>query len=94
MACGRNTGCIGRNTPDVTTVAQLGNRSVSWPCAHRRSDYGARMAGLIIGLVVLWLVLVCIGFAVKTLSWLIVVGLVLVAATLVFGALKGLFSRR
>jgi hypothetical protein len=52
------------------------------------------MAGLIIGLVVLWLVLVCIGFAVKTLSWLIVVGLVLVAATLVFGALKGLFSRR
>lgn len=54
--------------------------------------YCPHMVGLIVGLLVLWLVLVCVGFAVKALSWLIVVGIVLAAATLVFGALKGIFG--
>ncbi|MGH3721687.1 MAG: hypothetical protein ACRDRI_23140 [Pseudonocardiaceae bacterium] len=45
--------------------------------------------GLIIGLLVLWLVLVVVGFAVKTLLWLAIVGLVLFIATGVVGALRG-----
>jgi hypothetical protein len=45
--------------------------------------------GLIIGLLVLWLVLVVVGFAVKTLFWLAIVGLVLFLATGVLGALRG-----
>lgn len=45
--------------------------------------------GLILGLLVLWLVLVVVGFAVKTLLWLAIVGLVLFVVTGVFGAVRG-----
>lgn len=45
--------------------------------------------GLILGLLVLWVVLVVIGFAVKALLWLAIVGLVLFAATCVFAAFRG-----
>ncbi|MBV9141999.1 MAG: hypothetical protein JO115_13965 [Pseudonocardiales bacterium] len=45
--------------------------------------------GLILGLLVLWLVLVVVGFAVKTLLWLAIVGLVLFVLTGVFGAVRG-----
>jgi hypothetical protein len=45
--------------------------------------------GLILGLLVLWLVLVIVGFAVKTLLWLAIVGLVLFAVTSVIGAIRG-----
>ncbi|MBV8995755.1 MAG: hypothetical protein JO287_19110 [Pseudonocardiales bacterium] len=45
--------------------------------------------GLIIGLLVLWLVLVIIGFTIKTLFWLAIVGLVFLVATAVFGAIRG-----
>jgi ABC-type microcin C transport system permease subunit YejB len=45
--------------------------------------------GLILGLLVLWVVLVVIGFAVKALLWLAIVGLVLFAATSVFAAFGG-----
>lgn len=44
--------------------------------------------GLIIGLLVLWLVLTIVGFVVKSLFWLAVVGIVLFLATGVFGALR------
>jgi len=44
--------------------------------------------GLILGLLVLWVVLVIIGFAVKTLLWLAIVGIVLFVATGVFGAIR------
>lgn len=47
--------------------------------------------GLIIGLLILWLVLVVVGFAVKALVWLAIVGIVLFLATGVFGAIR---SRR
>ena len=49
--------------------------------------------GLILGLLVLWLVLVVVGFAVKTLLWLAIVGLVLFVVTGVFGALRGRSNR-
>jgi hypothetical protein len=44
--------------------------------------------GLIIGLLVLWLVLAVLGFAVKSLFWLAVVGIVLFVATGIFGAIR------
>jgi hypothetical protein len=45
--------------------------------------------GLIIGLLVIWLVLVVVGFAVKALLWLAIVGIVLFIATGIFGAIRG-----
>jgi hypothetical protein len=44
--------------------------------------------GLIIGLLVLWLILVVIGFAVKTLLWLAIAGIVLFVITGIFGAVR------
>jgi hypothetical protein len=45
--------------------------------------------GLIIGLLVLWLILVVVGFAVKTLLWLAIAGIVLFIITGIFGAVRG-----
>jgi hypothetical protein len=44
--------------------------------------------GLIIGLLVLWVALAVVGFAVKSLLWLAVVAVVLFIATGVFGAIR------
>ena len=44
--------------------------------------------GLIIGLLVIWLVLSIVGFAVKGLIWLAIIGLVLFVATGVWGWVK------
>jgi hypothetical protein len=44
--------------------------------------------GLIITLLIIWLVLSIFGFVVKGLLWLAVIGLVLFAATAVWGWLK------
>ena len=45
--------------------------------------------GLIIGLLVLWLVLVIVGFTIKALFWLAIVGLVFFVATALFGTIRG-----
>jgi hypothetical protein len=47
--------------------------------------------GLIVGLLLLWLVLVVVGFAVKALFWLAIVGIVFFLATTVFAVIR---SRR
>lgn len=44
--------------------------------------------GLIVALLVIWLVIVVIGFVVKSLLWLAVVGLVLFVGTAAYGAIK------
>jgi hypothetical protein len=44
--------------------------------------------GLIIALLVIWLALVIVGFAVKALLWLAIVGIVLFVATGIFGAIR------
>ncbi|QCO98679.1 LPXTG cell wall anchor domain-containing protein [Arthrobacter sp. 24S4-2] len=44
--------------------------------------------GLIIALLVIWLVLSIVGFAVKGLIWLAIIGLVLFVATGVWGWVK------
>ncbi len=49
--------------------------------------------GLIIGLLVLWLAFVIIGFVVKALLWLAIVGIVLFVATGIYGAIRGRTSR-
>ncbi|HKS52790.1 MAG TPA: hypothetical protein VJS67_13060 [Pseudonocardiaceae bacterium] len=45
--------------------------------------------GLILGLLVLWLVLVVVGFTIKALFWLAIIGIVLFVATGLFGAIRG-----
>lgn len=45
--------------------------------------------GLIIALLVLWLVLAVLGFVIKSLFWLAIVGLVLFVATGILGAIRG-----
>ena len=49
--------------------------------------------GIIVALLVVWLVLAVLGFVVKSLLWLAIVGLVLFLATLAYGFVKGLFKR-
>lgn len=49
--------------------------------------------GLIIGLLVIWLVLTVLGFVIKGLFWLAVIGIVLLLATVVYGFVKGLFNK-
>jgi len=44
--------------------------------------------GLIIVLLVLWLVFAVVGFVVKSLFWLAILGIVLFVATGVFGAMR------
>lgn len=44
--------------------------------------------GLIIALLVLWVVIAVIGFAVKSLLWLAIIGIVLFVATGIFGAVR------
>ena len=44
--------------------------------------------GLIITLLIIWLVLSILGFAVKGLLWLAIIGLVLFVATAVWGWVK------
>lgn len=45
--------------------------------------------GLIIGLLVLWLILAIVGFTVKALLWLAVVGAILFVVTGIAGLLMG-----
>ncbi len=44
--------------------------------------------GLIIGLLVLWLVLAIVGFFVKALLWLAIVGIIFFVATAIFGVIR------
>jgi hypothetical protein len=44
--------------------------------------------GLIVALLVVWLILSILGFVVKGLLWLAIIGLVLFVATLVWGWVK------
>ena len=46
------------------------------------------MGRLIIVLLVLWLALIIIGFAIKALLWLAIVGIVLFVATSLYGAIR------
>ena len=50
--------------------------------------------GLIIGLLVLWLIFAIVGFVVKSLFWLAIVGIVLFVATGIFGAVRRRSSLR
>lgn len=58
------------------------------PRRGRRARDGAAV-GLIVTLLVLWLVLAVLGFVIKSLFWLAIVGLVLFAATSIWAAVRG-----
>jgi hypothetical protein len=45
--------------------------------------------GLLVALLVLWLVLVVVGFTIKALLWLAILGLVLFAITSLIAAFRG-----
>jgi hypothetical protein len=49
--------------------------------------------GIIIGLIVLWLVFTLLGFVIKGLIWLAILGVVLLLATIAYGFLKGTFNK-
>jgi putative Ca2+/H+ antiporter (TMEM165/GDT1 family) len=49
--------------------------------------------GIIIALLVIWLVIVVVGFAVKALFWLAIIGIVLFLATAAAGAIRGRRNR-
>ena len=44
------------------------------------------MVGLIVALLVIWLIVACIGIAIKGLLWLFVVGIIRFVVTTAFGA--------
>lgn len=44
--------------------------------------------GLIVALLVIWLVIVVVGFVVKSLLWLAIVGIILFLGTAAYGAIK------
>ena len=50
--------------------------------------YGRRMLILVIVLLVLWLILSVVGFAIKGLFWLAVIGIILFLATLLIGIIR------
>lgn len=49
---------------------------------------------LLIALLVIWVLLSVLGFVVKGLLWLAVIGIVLFAATVVYGAVRGRAGRQ
>ncbi|HWR46868.1 MAG TPA: hypothetical protein VN327_04490 [Pseudonocardiaceae bacterium] len=70
-----------------------GNSMITKPHDGVLTVEGGAVMVLILGLLVLWLVLVVVGFAIKTLLWLAIVGLVLFVITGVFGAIRGRSGR-
>lgn len=49
--------------------------------------------GLIIALLAIWLIFVIVGFVVKTVFWLAIIGAVLFIATGIYGAIRGRSNR-
>lgn len=49
---------------------------------------------LLIALLVIWVLLSVLGFVIKGLLWLAVIGIVLFAATAVYGAIRGRSGRQ
>ncbi|WP_018330633.1 hypothetical protein [Actinomycetospora chiangmaiensis] len=52
------------------------------------------MVGILLLVLVVWLVLAVLGFVVKGLFWLAIVGIVLFVATAIFGGVKRSSLRR
>jgi type IV secretory pathway VirB3-like protein len=58
------------------------------PKAAGQTREGETAVGLIIALLVLWLIFAVVGFVVKSLFWLAILGIVLFVVTGVFGAVR------
>lgn len=52
------------------------------------------MIGLIVIALIVWLVLAVLGFVVKGLFWLAIIGIILFVATAILGGVRGRASRR
>lgn len=71
-----------------------GNSGVHTAPARELREEVSAVMGVILVLLLLWLVLVVVGFVVKTLFWLAIIGIALFVATGIFGAIRGGRSRR
>jgi hypothetical protein len=80
--------CLTPESPGLNSI-NAGNVLANDPWSGGITVEGGGVMGLLVGLLVLWLVLVVIGFTVKALLWLAIVGLVFFVATAVFGAIRG-----
>ncbi len=58
------------------------------PSAGGERAYGERMWTVLVILLVVWLVLAIVGFALKGLLWLGIIGIVLFVGTVIFGILR------
>lgn len=52
------------------------------------------MLGLIIAALVVWAVCIVLGFAIKALFWLAIIGIVMFIVTVAAGVLRGVFEGR
>jgi hypothetical protein len=78
------------NTGPVSGFAGPGISAVSTPAASRRRAFCREVGvmGLILLLLVVWIALSVVGFVIKGLVWLAIIGLVLFVATAAFGFLR------
>jgi len=56
--------------------------------ARVADSYSSRMLILVIVLVALWVILAVIGFAIKGLIWLAIIGIILAIATILIGFVR------
>jgi hypothetical protein len=56
--------------------------------ARAQRAYGEPMLILVIVLLVLWAILSVVGFAIKGLLWLAIIGIILFVATLIIGIIR------
>ncbi len=56
--------------------------------------YGCRMLVLVIVLLVIWAILAVVGFALKGLLWLAIIGIILFVATLLIGIIRRAVGKR
>jgi hypothetical protein len=62
----------------------LAGTGAGYPAAGERKN----IMGLLVGLLVVWAVLIVLGVVIKSLFWLLIVGIVLFVATGVIGFVK------
>jgi CHASE2 domain-containing sensor protein len=64
--------------------------SIGWVSSERRRDriYRRRMIRIVIALLVVWLILSVLGFVIKGLLWLAVIGIVLFVITAIVGFIR------
>ena len=77
--------------PQCTRVRFRTTHGLRWQCPSLRRRFAgtvSRMLTVIVILLVVWAVLAVVGFAIKGLLWLAIIGLILFVGTLIFGFVR------